>query len=113
MPCKAGKANYGCTDAIRSVRGDRDARVLRAGGSQPLVHSRLRRRLRARLSVRISARRLAVRAGRGGLGGRRAAALERQAAMNSAFLVRQALNPCNALYWCALRRWMKRVSTRD
>jgi len=49
----------------------------------------------------------------GGLGHRRAAPLERQAAMTSPFLARQEIKPCSALYWCAPRRWMKRVSTRD
>src|SRR4051794_16937311 len=63
--------------------------------------------------LRFSAGRLAVRAGRGGLGRRRAAALECQAAMTSPFWFRQAVNPSSALYRCALRRWMKSVSTPD
>ena len=56
------------------------------------------RRMCARLGLRISAGRLAVRAGRGGLGRRCAAALERQAAMTRLLFSRQATNPCNALY---------------
>src|SRR4051812_1664280 len=70
----------GFPQPVRTVRGHRDARVLRAGGSQSPVHPRLRGCLRAGLGLRISAGRLAVRAGRGGLDRRRAAALECQAA---------------------------------
>ena len=33
--------------------------------------------------------------------------------MTSPFLLRQEAKPCSALYRCALRRWMKRVSTCD
>src|ERR1700730_13529598 len=54
--------------------------MLCAGGSRSLFHPRVCGRLRAGFGLRISARRLAVRAGRGRLGGDRAAALERQAA---------------------------------
>src|ERR1700743_2347187 len=70
---------HGPPDIIRAVRGYRDARMLRVGGSQPLVRARLCRRLRAGIDLRLPAGRLAVRAGRGDLGDRRAAAVEPQA----------------------------------
>src|SRR5882757_3513779 len=107
------RTSYGRADAVRIVRGHRYAGELRAGGSQPLVHRSLCRRLRAGLGLRIPAGRLAVRAGRGDLGRGGAAALEPQAAMTSLSCFRQAARPRKALYWCALRRWIKTVSTRD
>ena len=65
------------------------------------------------LGLRISAGRVAIRTGRGDLGRRRVASLVCQAAMTSPLLFRQSAKPCSALYRCALRRVMKRVSTRD
>src|ERR1700739_2752136 len=70
---------HGPPDIVRAARGYRDARMLRAGGSQPLVRARLCRRLRTGIDLRLRAGRLAVRARGGDLGDRRAAAMERQA----------------------------------
>src|SRR2546429_974516 len=103
----------GYAEPVRHVRGDGDARGIRAGGSQSLVHPGFCRRLRARLGLRISAGRLAVWAGRGDLGRRRAAALACQAAITSPLPLRQDAKPCRALDRCALRRVMKSVSTLD
>jgi hypothetical protein len=50
---------------IRSFCGYGDARLLRAGSAEPMVHPRLRRSLRARVRLRFSAGSLAVWIGRG------------------------------------------------
>src|ERR1700742_4158398 len=110
---QSARIQLGSADIVRVIRGHRDAVVLRAGGSQPLVCPRLRAGLCAGFDLRLPAGRLAVRAGRSDLGDGGAAALERQAAMTSPPLCRQDAKPSSALYWCALRRWIKSVSPRD
>jgi len=65
LRCKIGHRLRGPTgdapNRLRTVCRNRDARLLRSGGAQPLVHSSLRRILHARLCLRLSTGSLALR----------------------------------------------------
>ncbi len=84
----------GSAEPLRPRRRDIDARLLRAGGAQPLVRPRLRRRLRARLGLRLPAGRLALRPSRGNLGGRRAGPLASETRLTGPSLMRDPGETC-------------------
>jgi hypothetical protein len=66
---------HGFADSFRTGRRYGHADFLCGRGSQPVVHSGVRRRVRYGIGVWLPARRVAVRRGRGYMGGRRRVSL--------------------------------------